>query len=322
MDVSNREMKTGAMGLGKTGILLTRPGFGGGPAGWLETPDALKVVRTAVNAAWDAGIRYFDTSPHYGRGRSEERLGIALKERPRDDYVISTKVGRTTSSDGDRAFDYSRDGALRSVEESLARLRTDRLDIVLIHDIDTYTHGLAQPVRQQEALDGAYPALAGLKKEGVIGAIGLGVNEWQVCDAVTRIVPIDCVLLAGRHTLLEREAETAFFPRCLEDRIGVIIGGAYNSGILATGATNEATYNYAPATEAILARVRRLEHICDQHGVKLPVAALAFTLRHPAVTTVIPGIERKEQLADAMEAIEADLTAAFWDAIDREILPT
>ncbi len=307
--------------LGKTEMSLTVPGFGGGPAGWLDADGATQVIQASVDAAWDAGIRYFDTSPYYGFGRSEKRLGTALAQRPRDDYVISTKVGRTTTQDSDRAFDYSRDGTLRSVDESLARLGVDRLDIVLVHDIDAYTHGTQQPARQREALDGAYPALAGLKADGVIGAIGLGVNDWRVCDAVSRIVPLDCVLLAGRHTLLEREAETRFFPRCLDQRIGVIVGGAYNSGILATGATENAVYNYAPATARIRARVQELERICEARGVRLPVAALAFTLRHPAVTTVIPGIESRDQLADALAASNAVIPATFWDDIDRETAP-
>lgn len=307
--------------LGRTALSLTVPGFGAGPAGWLETPNADRTVQAAIDAAWNAGIRYFDTSPYYGHGQSEERLGAALRGRPRDDYVISTKVGRTTSKDRARAFDYSRDGTLRSIEASLARLGTDRLDIVLIHDIDAYTHGESQPARQSEALEGAYPALAALKEEGIVGAIGLGVNEWQVCDAVSRIVPLDCVLLAGRHTLLEREAERAFFPRCLAEQIGVIVGGAYNSGILATGATTDAVYDYAPASDEVRARVSRLERICEAHGVRLPVVALAFTLRHPAVTTVIPGIENREQLADALAATAADVPEAFWELIDRETLP-
>ena len=304
--------------LGKTGLELTVPGFGGGPAGWLDAEDGTQIIKASVDAAWDAGMRYFDTSPFYGFGRSEERLGIALAQRPRDAYVISTKVGRTTSTDSRCAFDYSRDGTLRSVDESLARLGTDRLDIVLIHDIDAYTHGPEQPARQREALDGAYRALAGLKDAGVVGAIGLGVNDWRVCDTVSQILPLDCVLLAGRHTLLEREAETRFFPRCLQEEIGVVVGGAYNSGILATGATENALYNYAPATAEIRSRVLRLERICTSHGVRLPVAALAFTLRHPAVTTVIPGIESKDQLADALSASNADLPSDFWADIDRE----
>ena len=306
---------------GKQQLALTVPGYGGGPAGWMVAPNSEAKVHASINAAWKAGIRYFDTSPYYGFGRSEERLGAALKGRPREEYVISTKVGRTTSREASLAFDYSRDGVLRSIEESLARLGTEKLDIILIHDIDFYTHGSRQSAREREALDGAYPALANLKDEGVIDAIGLGVNEWQVCDAVSRRVPLDCVLLAGRHTLLEREAETAFFPRCLAEGIGVIIGGAYNSGILATGATEDAVYNYAPASEAVRARVMRLQRICAQYGVRLPVAALAFTLRHPAVTTAIPGIQSSDQLTDALDACGAGLPEAFWEDIDRETLP-
>ena len=159
---------------GKQQLALTVPGYGGGPAGWMVAPNSEAKVHASINAAWKAGIRYFDTSPYYGFGRSEERRGATLKGRPREEYVISTKVGRTTSREASLAFDYSRDGVLRSIEGSLARLVTEKLDIILIHDIDFYTHGSCQSAREREALDGAYPALSSLKDGGVIDAIGLG----------------------------------------------------------------------------------------------------------------------------------------------------
>ena len=240
-----------------------------------------------VAAAWEAGIRYFDVAPLYGHGRSETRLGRGLAEKPRAEFVLSTKVGRLLrppaspnferhgfidTPDVEVVYDYSRDGALRSLEESLARLGLERADIVLIHDVDRWTHGDRQPQVFREALDGAYRALADLKAAGVVRAIGIGVNEWQVCRDFALRAPIDCVLLAGRYTLLEQEAAHEFLPLCVERGIGVIVGGPFNSGILATGPAAGAQYNYAPAPPAVLERVARIKGVVEAHGVSLPAA--------------------------------------------------
>jgi D-threo-aldose 1-dehydrogenase len=307
--------------LGKSGIRLTALGFGGGPLGRVASDDQAGAI---LDAAWEAGVRYFDTAPLYGTGESERRIGDALRVRPRADFVLSSKVGRllrpTQGGSLQVEYDYSRDGALASFEESLARLGLDRIDVLLIHDIDGWTHGADQPRRQAEALDGAYRALSDLKAAGRIRAIGLGVNEWQVCRDFAERAPIDCVLLAGRHTLLEREAGQEFLPFCVERGIGVIVGGPFNSGVLATGAVPDARYNYAPAPPEILARVRRFEAVVARHGVTLAAAALAFPLRHEAVAAVIPGLSTPSEVAAAAQSASATIPAALWDDLRRQDL--
>ena len=307
--------------LGRGGPSLTTIGFGGGPAGWLTGETADATASAAIEAAWVAGIRYFDTAPYYGYGNSERRLGGVLRSKPRADFVVSSKVGRlikprfeSHNSAGQIVYDYSRDGALRSIEASLSRLGLDRIDIALIHDIDTWTHGEQQPTHFAAARDGAYRALADLKAEGHIAAIGLGVNEWQVCRDFAKSVPIDCCLLAGRLTLLEQNAAENFLPFCEREGIGLIIGGPFNSGILATGAIAGAQYNYAPAPADILARVRRLEAICKRYGVGLAAAALAYPLRFAAVTSVIPGMASAAEVG-MMRTHCTTIPAGLWDEL-------
>jgi D-threo-aldose 1-dehydrogenase len=300
--------------LGGSGLRLTTLGFGGGPVGWLDTPDADSEARLAVDAAWDAGLRYFDTAPYYGYGASERRIGAALAPRPREEFGISTKVGRLVRG-GQVVFDYSCSGALRSIEESLERLRLGRIDIALIHDIDGWTHGEAQPQRFREALEGAYRALVDLKAAGAIRAIGLGVNEWRVCEAFAREAPVDCFLLAGQVSLLRQEAVQSFLPFCAERRIGVIVGGPFNSGVLASGAVAGARFDYAPASEDILRRVRAIEAVCARFGVPLAAAALAFPLRCAAVAAVIPGFANRAELAAGVDWARAAPPEALWRAL-------
>ena len=308
--------------LGRTGLELTTLGFGGGPIGWRATPDVEREADDLLDAAWDRGIRYFDTSPYYGYGNSERRIGTALRRRPRDEFILSSKVGRLIRprfeddrSEDQVVYDYSYDGAMRSFEESLERLQLDRVDIALIHDIDHWTHKDAQPQRFREALDGAYRALADLKAQGLVRAIGLGVNEWQVCDAFAREVPTDCFLLAGQHSLLRQEAAREFLPFCVEQGIGIIIGGPYNSGILASGSVPGALFDYSPAPEDILQRVRRIEAICRRFGVPLAAAALTFTLRHPAVATVIPGVATAVELRTTADKAAQPIPEGLWTAL-------
>jgi D-threo-aldose 1-dehydrogenase len=315
--------------LGSSGIAVTSLGLGGGPAGRQRGPVADKAAAETVRAAWAAGIRYFDTAPLYGLGRSETRIGAVLRQRPRGEFVLSTKVGRllrhqsssnvaTTDVDSDEpevVYDYSRDGALRSLEESFRRLGLERADIVLIHDVDRWTHGDRQPEVFAAALDGAYRALADLKAEGVVRAIGIGVNEWQVCRDFALRAPIDCVLLAGRYTLLEQEAGREFLPFCRERGLGVIIGGPFNSGILVTGPVEDAQYNYAPAPPALRERVGRIKTIVEAHGVSLAAAALAFPLRHAAVAAVIPGLMSVDEVAWADKCAATPIPQAVWDAL-------
>ncbi len=304
--------------LGRSALRPTTLGFGGGPAGHLQGVGADQQVETAAAIAWQGGIRYFDTAPLYGRGNSERRLGRFLRTMPRDDFVVSTKVGRyfKETADGPQlVYDYSRAGALIAIEQSLERLGLDRIDIALIHDIDRWTHGEAQPARFGEALDGAYHALADLRAEGVVGAIGIGVNEWQVCDAFARRAPIDCVLLAGRHTLIEHAAAEFFLPFCVEEGIGVIVGGPFNSGILATGPVDGATYNYGLAPPLLAARVGEIEAVCAEHGVPLGAAALAYPLLSEAVVTVIPGLASAAEVTEVVAWAAHPIPPALWDAL-------
>ncbi len=319
---------------GGVDLAFTAVGLGGAPLGDFVNKLAPDDVRGTFAAALAAGIGVFDTSPHYGNGLSEARLGAALREVPRDSVVISTKVGRVmdpfTAPEPQRAdvasptfaggfphrarFDYSFDGTMRSVEQSLLRTGLSRFDILMIHDCDVWTHG-ADAIEQRfgEAMDGAYTALDRLRSEGVVGAIGLGVNEADMCERFARAGDFDVMMLAGRYSLLEQPGLASFLPLAQEKGIGILLAGVFNSGILATGPIAGATYNYVPAPEPILDRVRRIESICRSHGVTLRQAALAFALRHPAVVTIVlgavKGAEVEANVADAAVIVPPDLFA-------------
>ncbi len=323
---------TGTHRLGRSSVETTRLGFGGAPLGNLFSVVAETAAEAALAAAWDAGWRYFDTAPLYGHGLGERRIGSFLRQKPRDSYRLSTKVGRLLAPQAGRVdggayvevpnsapvYDYSREGALRSVEASLERLGVGRIDILLIHDIDRFTHGAEQPRRFREAMDGAYPALAGLRSKGVVGAIGIGVNDWQVAEAVARAADIDCVLLAGRYTLLEQDSLASFLPLCREKGISIIAGGVFNSGILATGPTVGAVYNYAPAPQAILDRVAALDRVCKAHGVPLAAAALQFPLAHPAVATVVVGARSAGEIETNRSLLAHPTPPALWADLKAE----
>lgn len=316
--------------LGRSAVAVTRLGFGGGPLGNLGRALSEAEAEAVLAAAWDAGIRYFDTAPLYGHGRSEERLGRFLRGRPRDGFAISTKVGRLLVPAGDDAFerhgfvdtpplrvvyDYSRAGTLRSLEASLRRLGLARVDIALVHDIDRRTHGAEQPRRLAEALDGALPTLLELRAHGVVGAVGLGVNEWQVCRDVLLRADLDCLLLAGRYTLLEQEPAEHLLALCREREVAVIVGGPFNSGILATGAGDAASYDYAPAPPAVRARVAAMARVLEAYGVALPAAALQFPLHDPAVACVLPGLMRPGEVRAALCGLAAPIPPAAWAAL-------
>lgn len=322
--------------LGRSSVEITRLGFGGAPLGNLFSVVAERSAEQALDAAWLAGWRYFDTAPLYGHGLGERRVGSYLKTKPRDAYCLSTKVGRLlvgqdTKVDGGAyvdvpnaapVYDYSHDGALRSVEASLMRLGVGRIDILLIHDIDRFTHGDEQPRRFRQAMDGAYVALADLRSQGVIGAIGLGVNEWQVCEAVARVADIDCVLLAGRYTLLEQEPLASFLPLCQEKDISVIAGGVFNSGILATGPKPGACYNYAPAPPQILERAAAIERVCRAHNVPLAAAALRFPLAHPAVAGAVVGARAASEVRANQDLFSRPIPPGLWADLKSEGLIT
>ncbi|MBI3710260.1 MAG: aldo/keto reductase [Proteobacteria bacterium] len=310
-------------------------GFGGAPLGNLYAPIPPETALAVVRRAWDLGGRYFDTAPHYGHGLSEHRLGHVLREQPRDQFVLSTKVGRLLSPDPEapavqhgfvgalpfrHRYDYSYDGALRSIEDSLQRLGLARVDIVYIHDIDRFTHGDDQPRRFREAMAGAYRALERLRQERVVKAIGLGVNQWQVCRDALQHGDFDGFLLAGRYTLLDQSALAELLPLCVAREAGIVIGGPYNSGILATGAVTGAYYNYSPAPPEILDRVARIETVCRRFGVALRAAALQFPLGHPAVVSVIPGARTPAEIDENFALMRAPIPADFWTALRDEKL--
>ncbi len=320
--------------LGKSATKVTRLGFGAAPLGNLYAPVAEDQALAAVHAAYAQHVRYFDTAPLYGHGLSEHRCGEVLRRYPRNSFVLSSKVGRLLRPGRDASdawdgyadalpfrtvYDYTYDGAMRSFEDSLQRLGTDRIDILLVHDIDVRTHGVdGQRRRFDEAVSGAFKALQRLRDEGVVGAIGLGVNEVEVCVAVANRVDIDCALLAGRYSLLEQGALDTLLPLCVTRGIGVILGGPFNSGILASGTSGEARYDYGPAPQAVLDRVRRIEGVCKRHGVSLAAAALQFPYGHPAVATVIPGARTRAEVEHNVAMLNVAIPADLWRELKAE----
>jgi D-threo-aldose 1-dehydrogenase len=319
-------------------LQFTELGFGGAPLGNLYRPMTEKEARVMLEAVWAAGCRYFDTAPLYGLGLSETRLNGFLRPKPRDSYLISTKVGRLldvcaphertrqgaffeTPSRRER-FDYSYDGAMRSLEFSLERLGLDRIDIVYGHDVDVFTHGSkeASNARIKEFMTGGYRALDELRAAGAIKAIGAGINEWEVAETLARAGDFDVFLLAGRYTLLEQDALTSFLPLCEEKKIAVVIGGPFNSGILATGLKADAHYNYGPAPEEVKDRVRRIQQICKSLKVRLPEAALRFPLGHQTVVSVIAGAQRASEVRRNAEMMSAKIPTALWRALKAEKL--
>jgi D-threo-aldose 1-dehydrogenase len=318
--------------VGRTSLQITQFGVGGTGFGNIYSAIEDQAAQETIDAALAAGLAYFDTAPLYGFGLSEVRLGQALARHQRGEYVISTKVGwrleplaegAVDESLFDRALpyrsvmDYSREAILRSIDESLERLQTDRIDILLMHDPDEgiTTHVGRDPYEVShfvQAMREAYPILADLRSQGVVKAIGLGMNQWQMLWDFAHAGEFDCFLLAGRYTLLEQAPLKRFLPMCVEKGISIIIGGPYNSGILATGAKEGAYYNYMPALPPILARVRQIEAVCARHNVALQAAALQFPLAHPAVAAIIPGARSAAELQANLEYFRQEIPADFW----------
>jgi D-threo-aldose 1-dehydrogenase len=329
-------MRTGEMRpLGRTGLRVSAMGFGGAPLGNLLHAFSDDEARATVAAAYDAGIRLFDTAPLYGHGLSEHRVGEALRWVERDSYLLSTKIGRLLRParsghvDGgqfkavlpfETVYDYSHDGVMRSVEDSLQRLGLGRIDILLIHDVDVWTHGSeeARLQRFKEVMEGGYQAMRRLRDEGTVGAIGAGINEVQACLDFAKAGDFDTFLLAGRYTLLEQGALDELLPLCAAKGISLIIGGPYNSGVLATGAVKGAVYNYKPAPPEILERVARIEAVCRRHRVPLAAAALRFPLGHPQLATVIPGARSPREIAQNVELFAAAIPADLWAELKHE----
>jgi D-threo-aldose 1-dehydrogenase len=318
--------------LGRTGLTVTRLGFGGASIGGLFADIDDDAAIATVRHAWDLGIRSFDTAPLYGYGASERRTGAALRDRPRDEFVLSTKVGRLVrderaippGADIDRqaldghedafyprhrpvrlVFDYSADGVRRSIDESLERLGLDRIDIVFIHDPDDHWPA---------AIDEAWPALERLRAEGVIGAVGAGMNQSAMLARFARETDMDVFLLAGRYTLLDQGALDELLPLCVERGIAVLVGGVMNSGVLADPRPGS-RFDYAPASPEILERARRLGEVCASHKVPLRAAAMQFPLAHPAVASLVAGVRTTAHLDDYPALLSRTIPAALWDEL-------
>jgi D-threo-aldose 1-dehydrogenase len=312
--------------LGGSAVGVTQLALGCAGIGNLYHPVTDEVALAAVEAAWDAGIRTFDTAPHYGLGLSERRLGAALRGRPRGTFTVSTKVGRllvpnTAAGAGDdladgfavpathrRVWDFTADGVLRSLEASLDRLGLDRVDIVLLHDPDDHA---------EQALREAYPALERLRAEGVVGAIGVGMNQSALPARFLRETDIDVVLLAGRYTLLDQDGLAEVLPEAAARGRSVVIGGVFNSGLL-TAPRPGATYDYAPAPRPVLDRALRLLEVTERHGVPLRAAALRFPFGHRAVASVLTGARSPEEVHDTVEQLRRPIPDALWDELRAE----
>ena len=273
-----------------------------------------------VEAAWQAGIRFFDTAPLYGHGLAEQRLGAVLRAKPREEFVLATKVGRLLRADAppepgqaykgvppvNPTYDFSYDGVMRSVEESLTRLGLDRVDVLHIHDPDEHF---------EEALAGAYRALDRLRAEGTIRAVGAGMNQAEMLVRFAREADFDCFLLAGRYTLLDRTGAAELLPLCVEKSIAIIAGGVFNSGILANPRPGT-TFNYQPAPPELVDRALRMQEICARHGVELKAAAIQFPLRHPAVASVLTGCRSVREVEENVRMFQAPIPSSLWDELD------
>ena len=314
---------TESVEIGATGIHVTQLGMGGAPFGGNVSEVTETAAAAAVQRARRLGIRYFDTAPLYGRGKSEGFFGKVLAEVERDGFVLSTKVGRVLNPIGappdddewtnplpyEVVFDFSRDGVLRSLEESLVRLNLDRIDILLIHDPDDH---------YDQAITEAFPALAELRSQGVVGAIGAGMNDWQPLARFAREGDFDCFLLAGRYTLLDQSGLEELLPLCQEKDISIILGGPYNSGILASDLSQDTTYFYQRATPEVLDRARKIKSVCDRHSVPLKAAALQFGLAHPAVAATIPGAQSAAEVEENFNMVSHPIPPDLWGELRQE----
>lgn len=313
--------------LGRSSVAVSPMGLGGAPMANLYQKVSDEDAAATVDQAWESGVRFFDTAPHYGLGLGEQRMGVALAGRPRGEYTISTKIGRLLVPDPDgasrrddegfdvpadlrRVWDFSADGVRRSLDASLERLGLDRVDVVLIHDPDDHW---------EQAVGEAYPALHELRSQGVIGAIGAGMNQSAMLTRFVQETEIDAVLLAGRYTLLDQSAATDLLPTCAEREVSVIAAGVFNSGVLATDdPPAQATYNYAPAPAEIRERAAAIGAVCRRHGVALPVAAIAFVQARPEVATVLLGAKNAAEVAANAKSAAVDVPEALWTELAAE----
>ncbi len=319
--------------VGKTGLKVSQLGFGAGPFGNLLEKADDAMTRAAVTAALDGGINYFDTAPFYGHGLSEHRLGEALRPHDRSRAVVSTKVGRLLKPtrnavktpgpfDGtlpfEITFDYSYDGSMRSLEDSLQRMGTSHIDIAIIHDVTAKWRGDQFEASYRQSIDGAYRALDRLRGEGVIGAVGVGVNEVGTLERFARDADFDCFMLAGRYTLLDTTALPGLLPTCVRKSISILLASPFHSGILVTGAKPGAKFWYADAPQDVLDRVVRMERVCATYGVSLQAAAIQFPLAHPAMGSIAAGYRSPAEVAQALAACRARIPADFWAEMKAE----
>ncbi|MFF4911009.1 aldo/keto reductase [Streptomyces sp. NPDC001260] len=311
--------------LGKSGVRVTELGFGGGPLGGLFAPLDDETAARALEAAWDSGIRSFDTSPHYGIGHSERRIGGLLRDKPRAEATLSTKVGRllvpqdpagrmdeafAVPATHRRVWDFSRDGVLRSVEDSLERMGVDRIDLLLLHDAEEHF---------EDALGEGLPALAELRAQGVVGAIGAGMYHPGKLARLVQESDVDVVMLSGRYTLLDQSALNELLPACVDRGVSVLAASIFNSGLLATARPSEgATFDYAPAAPQMIERAHRIADVCDAHGVTLPAVAMAFPLLHPAVSGIVVGMRTAEEVRRNIAAFATEIPNRIWDDLRAE----
>lgn len=324
--------------LGRAGVAVTELGLGTAPLGELFERVSDEEAAAVLETAWEGGVRYVDTSPWYGRGQSEHRVGRFLYRKPRDSFVISSKVGRTLHRpkkpgpfehgewigglEFDTVFDYGYDGIMRSFEDSLQRLGINSIDVLIIHDLDPWHHKTETRVGAYftQLITGGWRALAELRDQGLIKGIGAGFNTMGFIPRYLDLFDMDFFLIAMRYTLLEQDTLDSEFPRCAERGVGIVIGGTYNSGILATGAVPGAMYNYEPAKPPILERVAKMEAVCRRHGVPIAAAALQFPLGHPIVASVIPGAVSRQQVAQNVAAFTHPIPADLWAELKHEKL--
>ncbi|MDF2462458.1 MAG: pyridoxal 4-dehydrogenase [Ramlibacter sp.] len=302
------------------GLSVSQLGVGCLSFGAPQGESASQEVQDTMTALHAAGVNYFDVAPMYGLGLAEQRLGEFLQRVDRQSVVISTKVGRLLEHSPDGTitgarFDYSYSGALQSLEESLERLQVDTVDLVLIHDVSPRWHGDALELRYAEAIEGTYRALAELRSCGVVRAIGVGVNDWAILERFARDGEFDCFMLAGRYTLLDHSASDSFLPMCKGRDIAVLLAAPFNSGLLALGASAQATYAHAPPSEEILARTARIETVCKRHGVSIAAAALQFPLAHPAIASVVAGMATPNEVRANLQNCATALPSAFWEEL-------
>jgi D-threo-aldose 1-dehydrogenase len=310
-------------------LALPRMGFGGGS---LHPVTREREAADLLNAAWDRGFRYFDTAPFYATGLAEHWFGAALRTHPRDEFALSTKVGRIlrpkceTPVPADRLpfeyhYDYTREGTLRSIDDSLQRLGICRIDLAFIHDVNPRWQGSHYELRFAEAMSGAYPTLDRLRAEGVVRAIGVGVKGADICLRFATAGRFDYFMLAGGYTLLEHEvALDGLLPHCEQHGIGVVVASPFNSGILALGAVSGATFFYAEAPPEIVERVRRLQTVCDRHRVPIGAAALQFTLAHPAIVSAVCGYRSVVEVETNLRWVDWRIPSALWDELKHERL--